>query len=137
MNSNTTGGMPSFGADAPKQLFDKSKWGKDLIQVTFENVHIKTVPPTRKCCGACKIKDPLTSKTILNGVSGTVMPGQFVAILGASGAGKTTLLNYLSGRDFSTGLSKSGRVSINGMEKEKIPNYSAFSAYVQQDDILF
>jgi len=28
-------------------------------------------------------------------------------------------------------------VSVNGVEKANIPNYSAFSAYVQQDDILF
>jgi ATP-binding cassette subfamily G (WHITE) protein 2 len=26
---------------------------------------------------------------------------------------------------------------INGVEREKIKNYSAMSAYVQQDDILF
>ena len=41
-------------------------------------------------------------------MSGTVKPGQFLAIIGASGkifllicvgAGKTTLLNYLSGKD--------------------------------------
>ena len=34
-------------------------------------------------------------------------------------------------------MTKSGVVSVNGVEKANIPNYSAFSAYVQQDDILF
>lgn len=65
------------------------------------------------------------------------MPGQFLAILGASGAGKTTLLNYLSGRDFSKNLLRQGSVEVNGTDKDSIPGFSAFSAYVQQDDILF
>ena len=54
-----------------------------------------------------------------------------MAILGASGAGKTTLLNYLSGRDFSKTLKSEGEVLVNGTPKDKIPNFSAFSAYVQ------
>lgn len=52
--------------------------------------------------GRCKPKNALTEpKEIIRGVSGTVMPGQFLAIIGASGAGKTTLLNFLSGREIS------------------------------------
>jgi len=53
------------------------------------------------------------------------------------GAGKTTLLNYLSGREFSKALIKEGTVFINGVDKTEIANFSAISAYVQQDDILF
>jgi len=30
------------------------------------------------------------------------------------GAGKTTLLNYLSGREISKGLTKTGKILING-----------------------
>lgn len=36
------------------------------------------------------------------------MPGQFLAIIGASGAGKTTLLNFLSGREISKNLDMEG-----------------------------
>ena len=54
-----------------------------------------------------------------------------------TGAGKTTLLNYLSGRDISTNLKKDGDVFVNGVNKKQVSNFSAFSAYVQQDDILF
>lgn len=74
---------------------------------------------------------------IIRGTSGTVIPGTLLSIIGASGAGKTTLLNYLSGRDISTNLKKDGDVFVNGVNKKEVKNFSAFSAYVQQDDILF
>jgi len=73
----------------------------------------------------------------LDGVNGAVLPGQFLSIIGASGAGKTTLLNYLSGRLISTGLTKTGQVLVNGVNRDQIRGFTAFSAYVQQDDILF
>ena len=59
----------------PKKQFSKDKWGKDLIQLSFEDIFISTVPQTSKCCGLCAVKNPMPSKTILNGVSGTIMPG--------------------------------------------------------------
>jgi len=34
-------------------------------------------------------------------------------------------------------LEKTGKILVNGVEKETLPNFSAYSAYVQQDDILF
>ena len=65
------------------------------------------------------------------------MPGQFLAIIGASGAGKTTLLNFLSGREISQNLEKDGEILANGQGFRQIRNFSSLSAYVQQDDILF
>ena len=53
------------------------------------------------------------------------------------GAGKTTLLNFLSGREISQNLDKQGSIKVNGVEKDQIRNFSSYSAYVQQDDILF
>ena len=94
-----------------------------LIQLSWKNIVIKT-----------KGDNP---KTILDGVSGSVAPGQFMSIIGASGAGKTTLLNYLSGRLISKGLHKKGRVSINGDDRDKVKGFSNICAYVQQMDILF
>ena len=58
------------------------------------------------------------------------MPGQFVAIIGASGAGKTTLLNYLSGRDIAKNLEREGDIFINGENTKEMGNYSQYSAYV-------
>ena len=47
------------------------------------------------------------------------------------------MLNYLSGREISKNLDKKGFVKLNGVEKDKIKNFSSYSAYVQLDDILF
>lgn len=94
-----------------------------------------TAIPKGGCCGS-KAKDQ-EPKVILDNVSGSVMPGQFLSIIGASGAGKTTLLNFLSGRLISQKLEKVGNVFVNGVDRSNIKGFSAVSAYVQQDDILF
>ena len=53
------------------------------IQLTWQDIVIKAHPPKGKCC---KGRGALTEeKTIINNVSGTVLPGQFLAIIGASG----------------------------------------------------
>ena len=70
-------------------------------------------------------------------MSGAARPGKFLSIVGASGAGKTTLLNHLSGRLVSKGLLKEGTVKINGVECTQAQGLSTYSAFIQQDDILF
>ncbi|XP_078442909.1 ABC transporter G family member 9-like, partial [Wolffia australiana] len=69
-------------------------------------------------------------KTVLDGVSGTVRPGEMVALLGPSGSGKTTLLTALAGQ-----LAVTGSVSYNDR-----PLTSAMRrriAFVPQDDVLY
>jgi len=107
---------------------------KQPIQLSWKEIIITAVPPTGKCKPRGALTEP---KLIIDNVSGTVQPGQFLAIIGASGAGKTTLLNFLSGREISNNLEQTGEITINGADKKKVANYSAFSAFVQQDDILF
>jgi len=51
----------------------------------------------------------------LNGVSFTVHPGEWVALMGPSGSGKTTLINILGGLDTLT----SGRVIVDDVDLSK------------------
>ena len=90
--------------EAPGQdLKEFRKKTERPVQISWENITITAVPPK----GRCKPKNALSApKQIIRGVSGTVQPGQFLAIIGASGAGKTTLLNFLSGREISANLDK-------------------------------
>ena len=105
---------------------------KSKIQITWENVTI-TAPPIKQFCK--KLDPEIQDFTILDDISGTVKPGQFLAIIGASGAGKTTLLNYISGKDPSKNLKKKGRVLINGVDRSQVAHHK-YVGYIQQDDLL-
>jgi ABC-type multidrug transport system fused ATPase/permease subunit len=75
----TTKVAPAMGGSL-KETGERSK--KTPVQLTWENISITAQPPK----GRCKPKNALTEpKEIIRGVSGTVMPGQFLAIIGASG----------------------------------------------------
>ena len=73
-------------------------------------------------------------KAILNNVTLTVEPNQFVAIIGGSGAGKTTLLSCLSGMtDFT-----SGEVMVNGESiRTAGKSLQSLMGYVPQQDIVY
>lgn len=67
---------------------DPLKQEKRKLQLSWEDIHITAMPAQGKCCkGTSLLKEP---KKIIDGVSGAVLPGQFLAIIGASG--KTTHL---------------------------------------------
>jgi len=71
-------------------------------------------------------------RLILNDVSLSITPREFVAIVGGSGSGKTTLLNALSGFD-----PAEGRVLLNGDDYYTNFNlYRSLIGYVPQDDII-
>ncbi len=70
---------------------------------------------------------------LLDDVSFTIYPGEFVGLMGLSGAGKTTLLKALNGNDKPT----KGSSYINGIDLYE--NYHTFKSaigYVPQDDIV-
>ena len=55
---------------------------KNRVQITWEDIVITADAPKGKCGKKIPNAQP---KEIIRGVSGTVMPGQFLAIIGASG----------------------------------------------------
>jgi ABC-type multidrug transport system ATPase subunit/predicted component of type VI protein secretion system len=72
-------------------------------------------------------------KTILQDISLTVYPGEFVGLMGPSGAGKTTLMMALNGYLPPT----QGHTRLNGVDLYR--SYDAFRGnigYVPQDDII-
>ncbi|KAM0026847.1 putative ABC transporter, AAA+ ATPase domain, ABC-2 type transporter [Helianthus debilis subsp. tardiflorus] len=92
------------------------------ITLKFEDVVYKVKTKSKGTC----------EKTILNGVTGKVCPGEILAMLGPSGSGKTTLLTALGGR--LTG-NLSGKITYNshpftGSTKRK-------TGFVTQDDVLY
>lgn len=56
---------------------------KQKIQLTFKNVQIRTTPRARRFYD--RNNEMPETKIILDNVNGTILPGQFVSIMGASG----------------------------------------------------
>lgn len=67
---------------------------------------------------------------VLDRVSFSVAPGEFVALVGPSGAGKSTLFNIIAGLDAPT----SGRVLFDGSDAR---GRRDMTAYMPQKDLLF
>lgn len=72
-------------------------------------------------------------KRLLENVSLTIRPGEFVALMGPSGAGKSTLMNALSGYTIPT----SGAVFADGLNlHEHFELFRGQLGYVPQDDVM-
>ncbi|XP_020696495.1 ABC transporter G family member 14 [Dendrobium catenatum] len=72
-------------------------------------------------------------KTILNGVTGMVCPGEMLAMLGPSGSGKTTLLTALGGRLPAKNLC--GKITYNGLPFSAAARRR--TGFVAQDNVLY
>ncbi|XP_059280463.1 ABC transporter G family member 25 [Lycium ferocissimum] len=72
-------------------------------------------------------------RTLLNGITGMVSPGEILAVLGPSGSGKSTLLNALAGR--LQGHSYTGTILANNKKLNK--QVLKRTGFVTQDDVLY
>lgn len=95
--------------------------------LVFENVSYYVDTP-RGCAG----KRRALRKGVIRSMSGTMQPGDFVALMGASGAGKTTLLNILSRKI----TSHEGTILLNSAPAT-VEVMSNHSCVIPQDDYFF
>ncbi|KAJ2512404.1 hypothetical protein H4217_006909 [Coemansia sp. RSA 1939] len=79
------------------------------------------------------VKVKTGTRRLLHDITGSIHPGEVVAIMGASGAGKTTLLNVLSGRV--QGGKLFGHIKFNGAKRNP-HDFKRMLAYVEQDDMM-
>lgn len=78
-------------------------------------------------------KQAQDGKVLLNDISFTILPGEFVTILGGSGAGKSTTLDALNGFRPASG----GQILVNGDDYYRNFNsYRSILGYVPQSDII-
>ncbi|KAJ2553512.1 hypothetical protein EV175_002912 [Coemansia sp. RSA 1933] len=97
---------------------DGSSTGSPILSWSNLNYDVKTKDGVRR---------------ILTDISGSIYPGEVVAIMGSSGAGKTTLLNVLSGRV--QGGNLYGDIKFNGAKRNP-HDFKRMLAYVEQDDLM-
>ncbi len=79
-----------------------------------------------------KSSSPILGTTLINNISVSFFPQEFVVIAGVSGGGKSTLMDALNGQ-----RPARGKVLVNGCDLYK--NFNAFKnkiGYVPQDDIV-
>ncbi|KAL7166553.1 hypothetical protein ACSBR2_037262 [Camellia fascicularis] len=116
----------------PVQINSQSFLQLTLFPITlkFEEVVYKIrLEQKGSCCGATSSS---VEKTILNGLTGMVCPGEILAMLGPSGSGKTTLLTALGGR--LTGK-LSGKITYNGQPFSG--SIKRRTGFVAQYDVLY
>ncbi|KAI4296671.1 hypothetical protein L6164_036612 [Bauhinia variegata] len=77
-------------------------------------------------------KESAEKKLVLKGVSGTILPGELLAILGPSGSGKTTLLSALGGQ---LNRPTSGIITYNGKAYSR--SVKANMGFVPQKDVFY
>jgi ABC-type multidrug transport system fused ATPase/permease subunit len=120
-------GAPHKGAAAPQQGL-WLRWEALVYDVALP----KAVTPSggAPAAGGSSGQSGST-KRVLHGLSGQVLPGQLLAIMGPSGSGKTSLMKILAGRRPPT----AGTLLVNGAPAH-VPTYRRASGFVAQNTVF-
>ncbi|GAB4861153.1 hypothetical protein Ancab_036310 [Ancistrocladus abbreviatus] len=113
---------PDDDEESPDSSCLKTLPSSLLICLQFQDVTYKVMMKGDKSFETAE-------KYILQGVSGSVNPGEILALIAPSGGGKTTLLNLLSGRL----KINSGTITYNGQPYSK--SFKQRIGFVLQDDL--
>ncbi|EST05077.1 ABC-2 type transporter [Kalmanozyma brasiliensis GHG001] len=95
--------------------------------LVWEDISV-SLPAKRPLSSYFRNIPPFADKQLLTGLSGSVAPGEMLAIMGPSGAGKSTFLDVLSTRR----APSSGSVTVSIATKD----VKSVSSYVEQHDSL-
>eukprot|EP00897_Mesotaenium_endlicherianum_P001634 jgi/Mesen1/1499/ME000132S00440 len=95
------------------------------MTVKFEDVKYSATVPAPAATWLDVIRPQQAQKRILHGITGSVQPGELLALMGPSGSGKTTFLNLLGGR---------GSIAYDGHPYSK--DLKRKIGYVAQDDLF-
>lgn len=106
------------------------------IIVKFEEIKYKVVIKAQSMFGSLGgmfAPKESNTKEILHGITGSVLPGEVLALMGPSGSGKTTFLNIVGGRcDFPN---VDGSLTFNGLPYSKALKRKL--GFVTQDDTFY
>jgi putative thiamine transport system ATP-binding protein len=75
-------------------------------------------------------------RTLIDGLSARVGPGELLVVMSESGSGKSSLLSFLCGT-LAPGLQASGSVRLDGREVTALPTAQRRIGILFQDDLLF
>ncbi len=117
----------------PVRPRDRIGFGNCLFQLTDDGKLEKRDYRGNVTLQAKNVAVTVPGRRLLDNVSLTIFPSEFVGLMGPSGAGKTTLMTALNGYTRPGG----GSVLVNG--SDLYANYGQFSrsiGYVPQDDIV-
>jgi putative thiamine transport system ATP-binding protein len=78
----------------------------------------------------------LPGRTLIAGVSATVLPGEVLTVMGASGSGKSSLLAHIGGF-LSAPFTATGDVTLAGRRLDTLPPHERRVGILFQDDLLF
>ncbi|KAJ3849055.1 hypothetical protein EV368DRAFT_48052 [Lentinula lateritia] len=107
-----------------------NQFGSGNVTVEWSNISYIVQNSTRTLWRKRKLSSEYNDdKVILDSISGRVLPGQMMAILGPSGAGKTTLVEILAGKH------KSGSV-LGQVSFPSVSQSSPRIGFVPQQDVL-